>query len=83
MIWIGHLLPSSRIRESNLKICHDAAIDRLRILTGNDLICYFRSVANRHNMQIHLSESGKIHTIQRQWLLQVCCKGQLYIGHSV
>ena len=35
----------------NLKICHNVALDRLHILTGNDVISYFRPSANSDKLR--------------------------------
>ena len=43
---------SDTTRASNVEIYHSIAFDSLYILTGNDVIIYFRSVANRINALI-------------------------------
>ena len=43
---------SETTRTSNFKIYRKVALDSLYILTGNDVISYFRSAANRINVVI-------------------------------
>ena len=43
---------SKTIRASDFKSFHNVALDSLYISTGNDIIIYFRSEANRTNVYI-------------------------------
>ena len=43
---------SESIRVSDFKIYHMSALDSVDISTGNDVINYFRSEANRTNVEI-------------------------------
>ena len=64
------LIFSETANDSRFKIQPGMAIDSLNIFTGNDVIGYFRSVANRTNMFILVSSLGRDFSIIVQPMLK-------------